>query len=342
MGASPEPSELESPELSELESPEPSPLSSRARGLTIRVGVGCHPDSTVEQLIATALAAEELGYDSLWLGDTATGPGFAPLPALAAVAAHTARLKLGTSVLVLPPRNPVLLARELATIDVLSAGRLLPAAGLGLADRRELDAVGLSPAVRVARLEEAIEVILRLWSGERVEFVGRFTTLHGVRLQPRPTRSRLELWLGGRSPAALDRIGRLASGWLASLVSPSEFAAGCAEIRSAASRAARTIDEDHYGTTLFATAARGDRERASPLVAQLAALRADLALEDHLARGPDELVALLERFVAVGASKFVVVALDDDVPRWLEEMRPAIAEVERGGGGGAALRVEGA
>ncbi|MHB1469600.1 MAG: LLM class flavin-dependent oxidoreductase, partial [Solirubrobacteraceae bacterium] len=85
-------------------------------------------------LLSAAAAAERLGYDSVWLSDTATRDGLAPLVALAAIATRTERIKLGTSVLVLPPRNPVLLARELASLDVLSNGRLLPAGGLGLRD----------------------------------------------------------------------------------------------------------------------------------------------------------------------------------------------------------------
>src|SRR5436853_6769743 len=103
----------------------------RARGLTIRVGIAPPPQlRTVDDLWGFVDALEELGYDSIWLSTSATRTGLASVPALAAIAAR--RLKLGANVFVLPARNPVLLAKELATIDAISSGRLLPAGGLGV------------------------------------------------------------------------------------------------------------------------------------------------------------------------------------------------------------------
>src|ERR1700754_1533294 len=105
-------------------------------------------------------ALEEVGWDSLWLNDSPGRLGsVAPLPTLAAVAARTERLKLGTNVLVLPHRNPLVLARELATVDVLSGGRLLPAGGLGIDIPAERAALGIAPKERVARMEECIRVL---------------------------------------------------------------------------------------------------------------------------------------------------------------------------------------
>src|SRR4051812_35718263 len=138
--------------------------------LSVRVGVGTNPfagdglaDGTFWSLVETL---EDTGYDSLWLSDPAHLGGVAPLPVLAAVAARTERLKLGTSVLVLPPRNPVLLARELATIDVVSGGRLLPAGGLGIDLPTELEAMGVEKGERVGRPEESPAIIKALWPGE--------------------------------------------------------------------------------------------------------------------------------------------------------------------------------
>lgn len=299
--------------------------NARERGLTIRVGVTLGQERLgVEQLWPAVESAEQLGYDSVWLSDTATREGLAPLVTLAAIAGRTERLKLGTSVLVLPPRNPVLLARELATVDLVSSGRLLPAGGLGLNEASELAALGVKRSERVARLEETLEVVKLLWPGERVDYDGRFTAFKGLRLDPRPTRRRLEFWLGGRAKAALERVGRLADGWLASFVSPHEFALAREVIRAAAATAHRTIDEDHYGTTVFASLS----EDADPQRVPILQLRSDLAVEDHFAAGPSALEALIERFVAEGASKFVVVPVTDDLQTWLEAMRPTIARIE--------------
>jgi probable F420-dependent oxidoreductase len=298
--------------------------------LSVRVGVGWglfDPEPRAERLWRAVDAMEEIGYDSIWLSDTATRADLAPLPALAAIAARTTRLKLGTGVLVVPPRNPVLLARELATIDMLSDGRLLPAAGLGIDEPAEREAMGVDGKERVARLEEALAVIRLLWAGEPVTYEGRFTRLTDVRLSPRPKRRKLEIWLGGQAPKALERIGRIGDGWLASFVSPGDFGRKADAIRAAAATAGRSIDEDHYGMTLFAARAEADvPEGVRALVARRPGLRA----EDCVAISVTGLRELLARFRAVGATKFVVFPLAAGDPEdWLAELfEQAVAPVE--------------
>ena len=185
------------------------------RGLTVRMGLAPNPFATghagLDALWRLVEAMEELGYDSLWVSDSAGLGGLAPLPTLAAVAARTDRLKLGTNVLVLPPRNPVLLAREMATVDLLSNGRLLPAGGLGIDIPAERAALGVASNERVARLEECIEVVRALWTTEGpVHYQGRFVTLDGIELHPAPVKRTFELWLAGNVArgAAPDRPAR--------------------------------------------------------------------------------------------------------------------------------------
>jgi probable F420-dependent oxidoreductase len=300
------------------------------RPLTVRVGVGWSPfdgDGLADGRFWRAVEAmEELGFDSLWLSDSAGLGGAAPLPMLAAVGARTERLKLGTGVLVLPPRNPLLLARELATVDVVSGGRLLPAGGLGIDLPAELEAMGVDKGERVGRLEESLSIIKALWPGEPVTVRGRYWSLTEARLQPKPVRRKLEFWLGGLAPAALRRVGRVADGWLASFVGPGEFPGMVDTIRASAAEAGRGIDEDHYGATLFA--APGEDE-LPPESGALLSRRPGLAREDHIAYGAAELRGLLERFIAAGASKFVVIPLARDLVPWLRELRTeAIAAVE--------------
>lgn len=292
------------------------------RGLTIRMGLAPNPfgaDLAGGALWSLVEAMEDAGYDSLWLSDTAGLGGLAPLPALAAVAARTERLKLGTNVLVLPPRNPVLLAREMATVDVLSNGRLLPAAGLGIDIPSERAALGVQSSERVARMEECIEILRALWTTEGpVEYEGRFITLQGIELHPRPVKRRFELWLAGNAPAALRRTGRLASGWIGSLIAPQEFAGLTDIIRTSAAECGRFIDEDHYGTTLFAVPAEEEiPSQARPVLFR----REDLLPEDFLAVGPAALRCLCERFIEEGASKFVIVPIARDVPGFIRELR---------------------
>src|SRR3954451_22693834 len=132
----------------------------RARGLTIRVGVAPPPQlRAVDEFWRFVDALEELGFDSIWLSDSATRAGLASVPALEAIAARTRRLKLGANVFVLPARNPVLLAKELVAIDASSSGGLLRAGAPGVAEPVERGALAVGRGDRVPRLEEALEVI---------------------------------------------------------------------------------------------------------------------------------------------------------------------------------------
>lgn len=309
--------------------PELSPDPSR---LSVRVGVGLSPfqrGAGVESLWSFVATLESVGYDSIWLSDSPYRGGLAPLPALAAIAARTERLKLGTNVLVMPPRNPVALARELASVDVISAGRLLPAGGLGIDLPDELEAMGIRREERTARLEESLEIVKALWAGGPVTRSGRFWSLTDVALSPTPRRPRLEFWLGGRAPAALRRIGRIADGWLASFIGPEEFGAGVELIRGAAAQAGRTIDEDHYGTTIWSAPSP---DEVSAQAVQLLDRRPDLNRSEHVAYGAGQTAALLDRFLARGATKFVLIPVAADPDAWLRELfEPVIAPRERAG-----------
>ena len=295
--------------------------------MSVRVGIGWSPfaraDPAPDGFLRIVEYIEELGFDSIWLSDSATCGGPAPLVALSAAAARTQHLKLGTNVLVAPARNPVLLAKELATVDALSEGRLLPAFGLGIDREPEAGVIGVPRGERAARTEEAIEIVRLLWPGEPVAFEGRFTSFEDISLSPQPTRPALDIWLGGSSPAALRRTGRIADGWLGAFVSPPELADCVGQIVEAAAAAGRQIDDDHYGTTLFAAPS------AAALPQEVRALlgrRPELALDDHVAIGTGALQELLERFLDAGASKFVVIPIADDVPAWLEEIRSQVVE----------------
>jgi probable F420-dependent oxidoreductase len=313
---------------------QPAPLDgdrdAARRGLTVRVGLAPNPfegDRGAPGLWELVDAMEECGYDSLWVSDSAGLGGLSPLPTLAAIAARTEKLKLGTNVLVLPPRNPVMLARELATVDVLSGGRLLPAGGLGIDIPAERAALGVAPKERVARMEECIEILRALWTTDGpVDYDGRFVQLQGIELHPAPVKRKLELWLAGNAPKALARTGRLGDGWIGSFLAPQEFAAMTDLIRGAAREAGRSIDEDHYGTTLFACPSEDELpDEARALLTR----RPELAVGDHVAFGPDQLRELLQRFIAEGGSKYVVVPIAKDVPAYIKLLREeAIKPVE--------------
>lgn len=163
---------------------------------------------------------EELGFDSLWMSERIGSIAPDPLMALAVAAGRTKKLKLGTSVLVLPGRNPVVLAKELASLDVLSKGRLLPAVGLGAAEAAEHRAFGVERTERGRRHDEALALMRACWTGEVISHSGEFYPVTDVQVLPRPVKGDLEVWLGGIAPSELRRVGRVGDGWLPSFCSP--------------------------------------------------------------------------------------------------------------------------
>jgi probable F420-dependent oxidoreductase len=260
---------------------------------------------------------EEMRFDSLWISERATGRTLDPLTALAFAAGRTSRLKLGTSVLVVPGRNPLLLAKELATVDAISGGRLLPALGLGTPDPREHQAFGVTRGERAQWFEEALALMRRLWTEERVTHAGPRFRFDGVSLWPKPV-GRMEVWLGGRTGTEFDRAGRLSQGWLGSFQTPAEAGAAREAIEAAAARHDRTVDDDHFGTVLVY--ARG--AIAEPVLERLARVRPDTPVEDIVPTGEDALGASVAEFVRHGITKFVLIPAAppstwDDELAWL-------------------------
>jgi probable F420-dependent oxidoreductase len=282
--------------------------------IRIGFGLGTRTEAGDADSFGTIVSGlERLGFDSLWLSERINAVAPDPVVGLAVAAGMTRRIKLGMSVLVLPGRNPVLLAKELATLDRLSGGRLLPAFGLGVVDPREQQAFAVDRSERAARFNEALPLIRRLWTEDRVSHEGRFFTLDGVDVRPKPVQRPPDVWLGGRAPSELRRVGRLGDGWLPSFCTPASVADGLKVVNAEAERHGRAIDPEHIGALVLyregplsvdalaglAQRLRGRTEGDGPDRAEVVPAGLD-ALRQHL-----------ERFVAVGASKFVVAPLSE-------------------------------
>jgi probable F420-dependent oxidoreductase len=238
-------------------------------------------------------AMEALGFDSLWLAELTSRPTPDPIVGLTFAAALTTRLKLGTGVLVLPGRNPAVVAKQLASLDRLSGGRLLVAFGLGLPDPSERAAFPIPHGSRGEAFDSAFDLVRLYLSGEEVD---------GVTVRPSPLQQPLDLWVGGTAPAALVRAGRKADGWLPSLVTPEEAAEGRRVIESEAAGAGRRIDPEHFGVSL----SYGDGDIPEVLLASIARRRPGIDPEVLIPKGLDGARRRLEEFIEVGFSKFVV------------------------------------
>ncbi|MEE8557922.1 MAG: LLM class F420-dependent oxidoreductase [Myxococcota bacterium] len=246
-----------------------------------------------------AVAAEEAGFESVWTGehivlpDPQTPPSPAPpeLPmldppvSLAFIAARTKRLRLGTGIIILPQRNPLVLAKALASVDVLSGGRLIFGVGVGYL-KAEFDALGVSFDARGARTDEYLDAITEIWTSEKPVFRGRYVSFEGVRAEPRPVQSpHPPIVIGGHSKAALRRANRRGAGWYGFALDP-EATGRCMEgLREARRRDGRSEELGELEITV--TPPR-------PLDPELARRYADLGVDRLVtlpgARGPDELV----------------------------------------------------
>ena len=253
-------------------------------------------------------ASERIGWDSLWFSERVAGNLLDPLAAMGVAIGRSGRLKFGTSVLVLPGRNPVLLAKELATLDVLSNGRIIAVFGLGSPLPSEHELFGVTRRERAARTDEAVQLIVRLWTEDNVTFEGRFFSVHDVTIGPKPVQEpHPDVWFGGHSPGACRRVGRIGTGWLPSFVAPSEYKAKVDLIKTVAAENDREIEEDHYGA-LVAYIPPGGESMTETVLHVLSARRPEVDPRDVLITGGDgELRAKLEEFYTQGGSKFVVI-----------------------------------
>ena len=292
--------------------------------MKIRVGYGLGVRTRLNDtsFLDVVDALESLRYDSLWVSERVGSECPDPIVAMSTAAARTKKLKFGMSVMVLPGRNPVLLAKQLATLDRMSNGRLLPAFGLGVADPAEQQAFGVERGERAKMFDEALQLMRKCWLDDVVDHEGTWFNIKGLRVEPKPKQSSPDVWLGGIAPSELKRVARLSDGWLPSFVMPDEAGAGWQTINAHAADLGRSIEDEHFGVLI------PYRFGALPaaLTAGLAARRPDLADPGVLIpNGWDELVTRIREFIAVGASKFVVLPLvePDGSDAWIRHLEEA-------------------
>jgi probable F420-dependent oxidoreductase len=282
----------------------------------VRIGIGLGGDTSPDSLLATVDDMTRLGFDSLWLPEVLSRPGHDPLLALAWAGAHQPKLKLGTTML-LPGRNLVRLAKQLATLDVLSNGRFLVTFVPGLAQGPERQAVGVAVPDRGEAMESAFPVVRRLLAGEAVD---------GVTIAPLPVQKEFDLWLGGIAKSSLERCGRVADGWLPSLCSPEEAAAGKKIVDDTAASVGRTISPEHFGVSIgYAT-----QPLSNETMTAMASRARGRDISAMVPVGLPALRELLLRYLDVGFSKFVARPLvaPTDWGAELEALADAVGDLQ--------------
>jgi probable F420-dependent oxidoreductase len=268
--------------------------------MKVRIGVSLGPAGAPDQFAAAVDLLEQAGVDSLWLPENVYSPLVEPFTGMAFALSRTRRLKAGSGISVLPGRHPVLVAKELASLAGLAPGRVLPVFGLQPAQPAERALFPVPGGQRAAVFDESLTLLRLLLTTETVSFHGEFFDLEGASVAPLPAKP-LDIWLGGSAPGGLRRVGRLADGWLGSLLTPAEAGTAVAVIKSAAADAGRAVDLDHYGLSLpVALDGIPDALRAS-----IARRRPHTDPELLVAAGWDGARRMIEEYVEAGLSKFV-------------------------------------
>ena len=297
--------------------------------MKVRIGIsGGGEDLGPEDMVALAQAIQP-GPGSTRCGSPrcSRGPDPTRWSGLAWVSGACPGLKIGTTML-LPGRNLVWLAKAVATLDVLSRGRFLLTFVPGLSLGGERSAIGIPSAARGEQMDDALPVLRRLWSGEVVSHDGPAGSFTDVSVSPRPVQDPFDVWLGGSVPAALERCGRLADGWIPAFCTPSDAAAGKAVIDRVAGEHGRAISPEHFGVSLaYAPEGTDLSALASSPLARRARGR---PLEDIIPVGLGGLRSMLERFLEVGFSKFIVrpTAPPASWPRELELLGDAVGNLQ--------------
>jgi probable F420-dependent oxidoreductase len=276
----------------------------------MKVGIGI---GDMRNTAAEARRAEELGFDYLSSGEHLFFHGPVPnaLVTLAAAAGATTRIRLLSSVSLVPLYPPALFAKLTATLDVVSGGRLELGIGAGGEYPPEFEAAGVDPATRFRRIDETLDVLRLLGGGGRVDFDGEFTSLRGVTLDPLPVQAPTPpLWLVGRKPAALRRVGRRAEVWMPYMVTPEMVRDGLDVVRRAAEDAGRppeAVSAALFAWTCIDTDGAWARETGTRVVSRVYNQDFDRLADRYLLLGtPEQALSRLAAYADAGVTRVVI------------------------------------
>src|SRR6202451_2730198 len=297
----------------------------------VGIGLGCaeFPFSGAAAYWRWIDMCEAGGGDSIWQTDRIVGrqPFLESMTTMAALAGRTRRMRFGMNVVSLAFRDPVLLAKQCATIDVLSDGRLLPAFGIGSPLAPEWEALGMDTKTRGRKTDECLEIIRRLWREDKVDFSGAFYKLKGVTVAPKPVQPDLPMWIGGSSDAAIRRTARIATGGQSGGAPRAEAGRVVAAIKAAASEAGRSIDEDHYRAGFAFHFGSRDAPGLSRAMETYAKRTGRDATHAFAIGDTDAILARVAEYVDAGVSKFILRPLGGDDDAILAQTRLLIEQV---------------
>ena len=304
--------------------------------MTVSVGIGIanFPFEDARGFWKWVDLCERGGIDSIWQSDRLISgvDNLECMSVMAALAGRTRRLKFGMNVASLGLRDAVLTAKQCATIDVLSEGRLLPAFGLGSARSRDYAATGSPTQGRGRRMDEKLQALTRLWTEDAVTMQGEFVHLDAATIAPKPVQRPMPLWIGGSAAKAIERTARWGTGWQAGIESAAAVAPVIRAIKAKAAAFGRHIDADHFGAGFSYRFGHADEPIVQSHNAGLERLLGKPPEAFTAVGGNAEILTLLGQFRTAGAHKFILrpiaTGTDDmmkQTQRLIDAVLPAVA-----------------
>lgn len=264
--------------------------------------------------LSHAEMAEELGYDAIWVSEHIAFhvPTFDAMTSMAALAARSSTIRIGSAIVILPLRPPAAVAKAVSTLDIISGGRVTLGVGVGGEFPKEFEVCGVPIGERGGRTNEAIEVLRALWTQDRASYQGKYFQFTEVAMQPKPLQvGGPPIIIGGRSEAALRRAARLGDGFMPYLFTPKQFAAGLDKIHAYAAEVGRQLDRFQatlyqfiYVADAYDEAFRQANHRLSTNYNQ----PFDKLVDRYCAVGtPDACIARLQAYIDAGARDIILV-----------------------------------
>ena len=248
------------------------------------------------------------GVDSIWQSDRIIGAddNLECMSVMAALAGRTRKVKFGMNVASLGLRDPVIMAKACATIDVLSEGRLLPAFGVGSAVSKDYVATGTPTRGRGERAAEGLEILTRLWTEDKVTYAGKHYQLTEATIAPKPVQKPMPLWVGGSAQQAIERTARWGTGWQAGIESADDVRPVIAAIKTRAEELGRPMDPDHFGAGFGFRFGSADEPIVARYNQQLTARLGKAATGFTAVGDAAEMMRLAREFLDAGVRKFIL------------------------------------
>ena len=267
--------------------------------------------------------------DSIWQTDRLVSKEsmLECLSAMAILAGYTESIRFGMNVASIAIRDPLVTAKQCATIDYISGGRLLPAFGLGSKISRDYTATNISTKGRGKKADEALEIVSRLWAEDSVTFQGEHFSYKDAVITPRPANASIPLWIGGSSQIAVKRTARIGTGWLGGIDSPETAGAVVSGVKEALKNTERDIDDDHYGATLLFRFGNQEDRSVLSTTKGITARMGKNAKRYYVVGNASEIVERIKEFIDVGCQKFVLLPMASGTREVMEQTRLCIDEI---------------